>query len=86
MKFGNLGYQASRDAYLHPIFSLHGIGLGPLHDLPDRPYPDMILEPGMTFSIQPAVRHEKFTIRFEDDVLLTANGVELMSTLPRELI
>ena len=35
---------------------------------------------------QPALCHEKFTIRFEDDMLLTPNGVELMSTLPRELI
>jgi Xaa-Pro aminopeptidase len=32
------------------------------------------------------VRQETFTIRFEDNLLITPNGVELLSNYPRELI
>ena len=40
----------------------------------------------MILSVQPSVRHEKYSIRFEDDVLVTANGIENLNKLPRELI
>ena len=40
----------------------------------------------MVISFQPSVRHETFTIRFEDNLLITQDGVELLSKFPRELI
>ena len=85
-EFTKLGYPA--DKLLSPCYtlSLHGIGVGPFHDPPDFEHREIVLEPGMVLSVQPAVRHEKFTIRFEDDALLTPKGLELISKFPRELI
>lgn len=81
------GYPTNKFAFPHQRrFSLHGIGLGPFHELPDVEHKDIVLEPGMTFAIQPSIRHKKFTIRFEDDAVLTPKGLELMTKLPRELI
>tara|TARA_Y100000588_G_C14271028_1_gene932273 strand:+ start:1479 stop:1841 length:363 start_codon:yes stop_codon:yes gene_type:complete len=36
--------------------------------------------------IKPGVQHEKFTIRFEDDLLVTSDGVENLNKIPKELI
>jgi Xaa-Pro aminopeptidase len=87
------GYETSRTSFPYQHFVMHGIGLGPFHD-PPRPFhrapnkqdTDVILESGMTLSIQPSVRHETYTIRFEDDIVLTPQGAELMTTLPKEMI
>jgi Xaa-Pro aminopeptidase len=68
------------------LFSLHGLGLGPFHDPPDRELKDIVLESGMVLSVQPSVRQETFTIRFEDDAVLRPEGLELMTKFPRELI
>ncbi|MBT4095250.1 MAG: aminopeptidase P family protein, partial [Nitrospinaceae bacterium] len=36
--------------------------------------------------IQPGARHEKYTIRFEDDILVTPDGAETLMTIPIDLI
>jgi hypothetical protein len=40
----------------------------------------------MVLSIQACVREKTFNIRFEDDAVLTPEGLELISKFPRELI
>ncbi|MCA9129635.1 MAG: aminopeptidase P family protein [Planctomycetales bacterium] len=64
----------------------HGIGLA-IHEAPrlgknqDRP-----LEPGMVVTVEPGVYYPGFGgVRIEDDVLITNQGCELLSTLPREM-
>jgi len=48
---------------------------------------DLILKEGMTFTIEPGIYlPERGGVRVEDDVILTADGCESLSTLPRELI
>jgi Xaa-Pro aminopeptidase len=64
----------------------HGIGL----ETHEEPYivegNDLILEPGMAFSIEPGIylpgRHGA---RIEDIVVTTDDGVERLNTRPREL-
>jgi Xaa-Pro aminopeptidase len=80
------GYPNNKLSFPCQQFSLHGLGLGPFHDPPDAEMKDMVLEPGMVLSIQPSVRQETYTIRFEDDAVLTPKGLELMTKLPKELI
>jgi Xaa-Pro aminopeptidase len=83
----NAGYSTSNlDSPHQRRYSIHGIGLGPFHELPDVEHKDIALEPGMTFALQPSIRHKEFTIRFEDNAVLTPNGIELLTTLPREFI
>lgn len=81
-----MGYGSNCHTFPHWRFSFHGLGLGPFHDPPDNHHPEVVLEPGMVVSIQPGVRHEKFTIRFEDDLLVTSDGVENLNKIPKELI
>ncbi|HVP80767.1 MAG TPA: Xaa-Pro peptidase family protein [Thermodesulfobacteriota bacterium] len=59
--------------------TLHGIGLGPMHDPPHVEDKDVKLESGMTLAVAGGVRHEKFTIRFEDDVVVVPGGIELIN-------
>ncbi len=85
-EMGKCGYPVENDVFPHRRFSFHGLGMGPFHDPPDNHHPDMVLAQGMVVSVQASVRHEKYTIRFEDDVLITQDGVENMMTLPKEMI
>jgi Xaa-Pro aminopeptidase len=64
----------------------HGIGLE-LHEPPYIVEGDRtLLEPGMTFSVEPGVYLEgRFGIRIEDIVAVTADGVERLNRSPRDL-
>jgi Xaa-Pro aminopeptidase len=65
----------------------HGIGL----DVHEHPYivdgNDMVLEPGMTFSIEPGIYLAgRFGMRIEDIVAVTEDGVERLNRSPRDLV
>lgn len=64
----------------------HGIGLQ-IHEAPMfRPGSDTILQPGMIVTVEPGIYLPDWGgVRIEDDVLVTANGCEVLSQLPREL-
>lgn len=64
----------------------HGMGM----DGHEPPYMvegnDTPLEPGMVFTIEPGIYQlEKFGVRIEDDALVTATGVEVLSQRPAKL-
>jgi Xaa-Pro aminopeptidase len=61
----------------------HSVGLN-VHDPADYSQP---LEPGMVVTIEPGIYipEEKIGVRIEDDILITANGVEILTRgLPRD--
>lgn len=65
----------------------HGLGL----DIHEPPYitatSQVILQPGMVFSIEPGVYLPgRFGIRLEEIVILREDGPEILSELPRKLI
>lgn len=59
--------------------TIHGIGLGPMHDPPHVADRDIKLESGMTLAVAGGVRHAEFTIRFEDDIVVVPGGIEVMN-------
>lgn len=64
----------------------HGVG----RDIHEDPYimrgNHMPLEAGMVFTIEPGLYQlDKFGVRIEDDVLVTADGVRSLTSFPREL-
>jgi len=65
----------------------HGLGLE-THEPPYiRSGNPMLLEPGMTFTIEPGIYQAgKNGVRIEDDILITATGTESLSDLPRQLV
>lgn len=65
----------------------HGIGL----DEHEPPYivegDETLLQPGMTFTVEPGIYRAGFGgIRIEDDVLVTEDGAETLTTFSRDLM
>ncbi len=65
----------------------HGLGLD-VHEYPSIVQgSDVILLPGMVFTIEPGVYlPERFGVRIEDDILVTESGAEILTQFTRELI
>jgi Xaa-Pro dipeptidase len=64
----------------------HGIGLEPHEDPNIREGNPELLEPGMTFTVEPGIYiPERGGVRIEDNVVTTQDGGECMSTFTREL-
>jgi Xaa-Pro aminopeptidase len=64
----------------------HGIGLQ-VHEGPAvRPHSETVLQPGMVLTIEPGVYLPGWGgVRIEDDVLVTPDGCEVLSHVPRDL-
>ncbi len=64
----------------------HGLGLE-VHEEPRlNPTSQTVLEPGMVVTIEPGIYLPgRFGVRIEDDVVVTKDGHEVLSALPKEL-
>lgn len=72
---------------LFPHRTGHGIGLEGHEEPQAKEGAHRPLEPGMTFTVEPGVYLPGVGgVRIEDDVLVTANGCETLTTLERELV
>jgi Xaa-Pro dipeptidase len=65
----------------------HGLGLQAHEEPYIRGDNSQKLEPGMTFTIEPGIYLPgRGGVRIEDDIVITADGAESLSTLPRNLV
>jgi Xaa-Pro aminopeptidase len=76
------------EAFLHSTG--HGLGLE-VHEAPrlspERSGPAESLEAGMVCTIEPGAYLEGFAgVRLEDDVLVTADGCDVLTDAPRDLL
>ena len=64
----------------------HGLGMD-IHEAPRlRKDSNVVLEPGMVFTVEPGIYLPDWGgIRIEDDVLVTPDGCEVLSHVPRSL-
>lgn len=64
----------------------HGLGIS-VHEYPSvTGTNELKLKPGMVFTIEPGIYNEIAGVRIEDDVVVTENGVEVLTKYPKELI
>ena len=65
----------------------HGIGLEAHEDPYMYAENELILAPGMTFTVEPGIYLPgRGGVRIEDDMVVTGDGAESLSTLDRELM
>jgi Xaa-Pro dipeptidase len=65
----------------------HGLGLEGHEEPYVRDDNQMILLPGMTFTIEPGIYlPNRNGVRIEDDIVITTNGCQSLTDLPRELV
>ena len=64
----------------------HGIGIE-VHEYPDvNSINEMVIEEGMTFSVEPGIYlPNKYGVRIEDIVLVTKDGCEVLNSYPKTL-